>query len=207
MNAQVVIVTHSPYLFPLECEEQVQVVRFDRDSDSVTHTASVEESLITKIAPKLRQSGNEKIAFSSAVILTEGKYDQVAIRTLAEYRRIDLDGANVALIDCGSRDNIPDYVRFCDGLGLRFLAIQDGDASNKVAAKNVLAVRDAVLSSKHGAIFEFPENLEFTLRGVEKNASSIAEAVRSLLVLTEPLPEIEALYQAIVNLVLARGQG
>ena len=201
LSAQVVVVTHSPFLFPLDGDVNFRVVRFDRDEKSATLTEAVDDSVMSKIAPKLRQSGNEKIVFASAVILGEGTQDQAAVRTVAECRDLDLDGSNIAVIDCGSRNNIPDYVRFCDELGLPFLAIQDADASNTGAAKSAQAVRDAVTGSKHGTIFEFPENLESTLGGIGKNTEKIIDAVRSVLGAVEVTPAIENLCEAISALV------
>jgi predicted ATP-dependent endonuclease of OLD family len=141
------------------------------------------------------------VVFASAAILGEGTHDQAAVRTVAECRNVDLDGSNIAVIDCGSRNNIPDYVHFCDELGLPFLAIQDADASNKGAAKSAQAVRDAVTDSKNGMIFEFPENLESTLGGADKNTEKIIDAVRSTLSAAEVPLDIEKLCEAISGLV------
>jgi energy-coupling factor transporter ATP-binding protein EcfA2 len=201
LSAQVVVVTHSPYLFPLDGDGNFRVVRFDRDDNSATLTYAVDDSVMLKIVPKLRQSGNEMVVFASAAILGEGTHDQAAVRTVAECRNVDLDGSNIAVIDCGSRNNIPDYVHFCDELGLPFLAIQDADASNKGAAKSAQAVRDAVTDSKNGMIFEFPENLESTLGGADKNTEKIIDAVRSTLSAAEVPLDIEKLCEAISGLV------
>jgi len=201
LSAQVVVITHSPYLFPLDGDGHFRVVRFDRDDFSATLTEAVDESVMLKIVPKLRQSGNEKVVFASAAILGEGTHDQAAVRTVAECRDLDLDGSNIAVIDCGSRNNIPDYVRFCDELGLPFLAVQDGDASNTSAAKSAQAVRNAVAASKHGTLFEFPENLESTLGGVAKSTEKIIDAVRSALSAIEVTPKMEELCEAISGLV------
>jgi predicted ATP-dependent endonuclease of OLD family len=124
LSAQIVVITHSPYLFPLtEDQSKMKIVRFDRGERSATRPASVDPSIMEKIIPKLRQTGNERIAFASKVVLTEGKTDQAGLRALAEETQIDLDGRNVAIVDCASRDNIPDYARFCAALGLRYLAV------------------------------------------------------------------------------------
>ncbi len=151
LNAQIVVITHSPYMFPLDQDQNnTQVVRFDRGEKSETRSAPVDKALMAKIIPKLRQTGNERIAFASRVVLTEGKIDQAAVRSLADVTGIDLDGCNIAIVDCGSRDNIPNYARFCTQLNLPFLAVQDGDASKPDAANNAEAVRAAVSGSSFG---------------------------------------------------------
>lgn len=202
LDTQVVVITHSPYLFPLdEDQSETQVVRFERGEHAETLAAVVSDSLVAKIVPKLRQTGNERIAFASGVVLTEGKFDQVGIRTLVDQAKLDLDGYNIAIIDCDGRENIPDYARFCAGLGLRYLAIQDGDASKPDAAQGVQAVRDAVGESSLGALFEFPENIETTLGGVKKDSRAISDAARKFASQLELSSEIADLHQKLSDLV------
>ena len=196
LNAQIVVITHSPYLFPLDQDQSnIRVVRFDRGERSETRSASVDEALMTKIIPKLRQTGNERIAFASKVVLTEGKIDQAAIRSLADETGVDLDGCNIAIVDCGSRDNIPDYARFCAQLRLPFLAVQDGDASKLDAAKNAEAVRVAVSGSLLGTLFEFTEDIETALGGVAKDVEVVSQAMREEASRLRPSTEIFQLQQ------------
>jgi energy-coupling factor transporter ATP-binding protein EcfA2 len=202
LNAQIIVITHSPYLFPLdEDQSNTRVVRFDRGKRSETLPAAVDELLMAKIIPKLRQTGNERIAFASKVVLTEGKVDQAGLRSLADETQIDLDGGNIAVVDCASRDNIPDYARFCAGLGLRFLAVQDGDASKPDAAKGAEAVRVAVGESSFGTLFEFTEDIETTLGGVAKDVEVVSHAMREAAGQPHMPTEIHELYKRLSDLV------
>jgi predicted ATP-dependent endonuclease of OLD family len=157
---------------------ETRIVRFDRTQRSVTQPWCVADSVLEKMAPKLRQTGNERIAFASRVVLCEGKGDQAAIRTLAEETRLDLDSYNIGVIDCDGRDNIPDYARFCSALGLHYLAVQDGDASKPDAKPKVEAVRNAVAATDFGLLFEFYENIETSLGCAKKDTDVLSRAMR-----------------------------
>jgi predicted ATPase len=202
IDAQIVVITHSPYLFPLDGDRSTtRVIRFDRGNHSDTIPAVASDSRMAKIAPKLRRLGNERIAFASSVVLAEGKIDQAAIQALADQTNLDLDGHNVAIIDCDGRDNIPDYVRFCTDLRLRFLAIQDGDAGKPDAASGVQAVREAVSESSIGTLFEFPEDIESTLGGVKKDVQTVCEAMRAAAIQSEIPAEVAKLREMLSDLL------
>ena len=83
---------------------------------------------------------------------------------------------------CSSRDNLPDYIRFCGELGLRYLAVMDGDATKAAAdssvAANAQAVRDAARDNPTGALLEFCEDFETTLGVVEKKPSLMPDAIQ-----------------------------
>jgi predicted ATP-dependent endonuclease of OLD family len=153
------------------------------------------------MALKLRQTGNERIVFSSQVILCEGTSDQAGIRALAEASHIELDENNVAIVDCDGRDNIPAYARFCSALGLKYLAVQDGDASKSAAQTGVEAVRRAVNESDLGALFEFPENIETSLGGVQKDSERVADAMRQSAKRSSVAPEITELIEILSTFV------
>jgi energy-coupling factor transporter ATP-binding protein EcfA2 len=204
LSAQIVVITHSPYFFPLaEDQGKTRIVRFDRGERSDTHPAVVDKSLMTKMVPKLRQTGNERIAFASKVVLTEGKIDQAGLRSLAEASKIDIDGSNIAVVDCSGRENIPDYARFCAGLGLKYLAVQDGDAGKPDAAKGVAAVRTAVAESELGTLFEFAEDIETALGDVEKDVRAVSLAMREAATQPQVPPEILTLRQRLFELAAA----
>jgi hypothetical protein len=80
---------------------------------------------------------------------------------------IDLRRCNIAVTDCGSRDNLPDYVWFCAELGLKYLAVMDADSATPSALTNAQAVRDADDLRQGGELAEFPVSLEATF-GVSK---------------------------------------
>ena len=204
--AQFLVITHSPELLPLDGAAEVQLIRIDRDEKNATRAWPVDEACLAKITPKLKSRGNERLPFASRVILCEGQADVDGIITLSERMRIDLRRRNITVTDCGSRDNLPDYIWFSAQLGLRYLAVMDADASKPDAQANAQAVRDAVSRHRGGDLFEFPENLEKTFGVTKERHSLVPDAIRNLSFIgndPDPAatpPEVVALTQAIRRL-------
>lgn len=179
-SAQFLVITHSAELLPLDGAADVRLVRIDRNGKNATRAWPLEESCLAKMTAKLKAKGNERLPFASRAILCEGQADVAAIMTLSERMGIDLRRRNIAVTDCGSRDNLPDYVWFSAQLGLKYLAVMDADASKPDAQKNAQAVRDAVICHSGGDLFEFPENLEATFGVAKQKDSLVPGAIRDL---------------------------
>jgi predicted ATP-dependent endonuclease of OLD family len=122
-----------------------------------------------RIAVKLRRGGNAEVLFAQNAILCEGQDDAAAVRALLDLLEIDPDSRSVSVVDCGGRENLPDYVRLLDELRIAVLAITDGDASkikaNDSTARKVKAVEEAAGSR----MFRFAEDIETAL-GTTKDA-------------------------------------
>ncbi|MHB8437265.1 MAG: ATP-dependent nuclease, partial [Acidimicrobiales bacterium] len=109
MEAQVILITHSPYLIPIDAKvPEYRLARMTLE-DGLTRAHVAEPATVGAIVPKLRQTGNERVVFASAAILCEGKIDQAAVRVIAEHEDLDLDALNVTVVDCAGRENMPDY--------------------------------------------------------------------------------------------------
>ena len=54
-------------------------------------------------------------------VLCEGRTDVDAVHVLANRIQLDLDLLNIPVVDCGSRDNLPDYIALSGALGIPFL--------------------------------------------------------------------------------------
>jgi hypothetical protein len=178
--AQFLVITHSAELLPLADATDVRLVRLDRDDKNATKAWPVDESCRVKMARKLAAKGNERLPFAWRAILCEGQDDVEAIMTLAERMSIDLRRCNIAIVDCGSRDNLPDYIWFCSELGLKYLAVMDADTSKPDAQLNAQAVREAVRTRRGGELAEYPENLETTFGVIKQRPSRVPGAIRAL---------------------------
>jgi hypothetical protein len=191
--AQFIIITHSPYFLPLGIDQKnVRIVRLERETGSATHPWVIDSALLGKLSKKLVAKGNELIPFAWRVVLCEGETDEEAVRLLAERIHLDLDFLNIAVIDCGSRDNLPDYIAFCGALGIASLALMDGDSSKAARDEsvrgNAQAVRDAVKKAPRGKLVEFSEDIETTL-GVKKQRVSLVPAAIAMLDLEGTCPD------------------
>ena len=189
-TAQFLVITHSAELLPFAAAAaaDVQLVRLDRDDKSATRAWPVDEACRVKMARKLAAKGNERLPFAWRAILCEGEDDVEAVMTLAEQMSIDLRRRNIAVADCGGRDNLPDYIWFCAELGLRYLTVMDADAAKPDALPKAQAVREAVRTRQGGELTEFPENLEATF-GVNKQKPSLVPAAIRALPFTGGMPD------------------
>ena len=178
-SAQFIVITHSPELLPLGEVNNVEIIRLDRQ-DGVTIAHAVDEVCRVKMSAKLIAKGNERLPFAWRAVLCEGQDDVGAVNTLASRMCLHLHRKNIAVIDCGSRDNLPDYIWFCAQLGIGYLAVMDADASKSDAAANAAAVRAAHTQHAGGELIEFPENLEATFGVAKRKPSLVPEAVRAL---------------------------
>ena len=205
--AQFLVITHSAELLPLADATDVRLVRLDRDDKNATRAWPVDEQCRVKMTRKLAAKGNERLPFAWRAILCEGQDDVEAIMTLAERMGIDLRRRNIAVTDCGSRDNLPDYVWFCAELGLKYLAVMDADSATPDALPKAQAVRNAVNLRHGGELAEFPENLEATFGVIKQRPSLVPAAIRALPFagdMPDPAhapPEVIALAEAIRRLM------
>jgi len=202
-SAQFVVITHSSELLPVEPSASAQIVRFDRDEQAATRRWVLSEGCRQQMSRKLIAKGNERLPFAWRCVLCEGEDDVEAVLSLAERLGIDLRAKNIAVADCGGRDNQPAYIRFCSELGLRYLAIMDADASKAVnqpaVARNASAVRDAVRNYPDGELVEFPEDLEATLGIPKQRPSRAPAAIRATTSGSAP-PELVELANALCRL-------
>ena len=185
----------------------VKLVRLDRDDKNATRPWPVDEACRAKMARKLAAKGNERLPFAWRAILCEGQDDVEALMTLTERMGIDLRRRNIAVTDCGSRDNQPDYVWFCAELGLKYLAVMDADSATPGALPKAQAVRNAVNLRHGGELAEFPVSLEATFGVIKQRPSLVPAAIRALPFagdMPDPaqvLPEVVALAEAIRRLM------
>lgn len=204
--AQFLLITHSSELLPLVDATDVRLVRLDRDDKNATKAWPVDEACRIKMGRKLVAKGNERLPFAWRAILCEGQDDVEAIMTLTQRMCIDLRRRNIAVTDCGSRDNIPDYVWFCAELGLRYLAVMDADSATPDSLPKAQAVRDAVNRHHGGELAEFPVSLETTFGVTKQRPSLVPAAIRRLPFIgdapdpAQVPPEVVALSEAIQRL-------
>src|SRR5262249_59854686 len=118
---------------------------------------------------------------------------------------IDLRRRNITVADCGSRDNLPDYVWLCAQLGLKYLAVMDADASKPDALPKAQAVRDAAGACLGGDLVEFPENLETTFGVLKQRPSLVPAAIRTLTFVGD-LPDPTKVPAEVVELAQAIGR-
>lgn len=146
---QYMIVTHSPELVHLllfEKNVDVLYVRHDSIKGNSILKALDDESKkwLKEKRIQLRNTINARIFFGKTIILVEGGSDKEVVVGGSNYfaledRKYDLDSNDVVMVDAGSKDNFPKYVRLLDSLGVEFALIDDSDvlADSRNSVKEV----------------------------------------------------------------------
>ena len=183
LGNDVLLTTHDAAFVSLpEYRTVMRIAKQGGTSRAHRCTASIDFAY-ERLAQKLRRGGNSEVFFAAKAILCEGQDDVAAVRAMLDRRDIDPDSLSISVLDCGGRENLPDYVRLLDELGIEPLVITDGDASkikdNDTTARNIAAVEAAAT----GRMFRFEEDIETALgtdkRGRE-NAAHLVSVIEGL---------------------------
>lgn len=124
-----------------------------------------------RVAQKLRTGGNGEVLFSQRAILCEGQDDAGVVRALLDRLGSDPDSRSISVVDCGSRDNLPDYIQLLDQLGIDLLVVTDGDQTTgeKDERTRKKAQRVADLAGERAV--RFTEDLETALGTIKQKAN------------------------------------
>jgi hypothetical protein len=183
LGNDVVLTTHDAAFVSLpEYRTVMRIAKQGGASRAHRCTASIDFAY-ERLAQKLRRGGNSEVFFAAKAILCEGQDDVAAVRAILDRRDIDPDSLSISVLDCGGRENLPDYVRMLDELGIEPLVMTDGDASkikeNDTTARNTAAVEAAAT----GRMFRFEEDIETALgtdKRARENAAHLVSVIESL---------------------------
>jgi putative ATP-dependent endonuclease of OLD family len=199
------LTTHDPAFAPLT--EYRTILRLTKEAGTTTSFRCDEtlEFSYEAVAQKLRRGGNAECLFATKVVLCEGQDDLAAARLLLEKEGVDLDARSISVLDCGGRENLPDYIRLLDALDIDLFVVSDGDATTAKTKPDVAKKVATVKEAARGRLFLFEEDIERAL-GVEKkgrsNLPQIVEVVEALQVDTlDPADEIRVLRDGLVSFV------
>ena len=208
---QIFYATHSPELLSLE--KYTNVIRVNK-TGSLTSTKKLSDDLslnFSKVDRKLLEKGNREIFFSNAVILTEGKGDQIALKIFLEKRGIFYDLESIFIADCGSKDNIPDYIKLCIGLDIPFFIVHDTDLDDrgnqqeetKKFVENIKKILEDNNKKYKDIAYAFPDKLEKSLGLESKKDYKIIECLepKSYQQICKDYPDFKNAYDKI-NLFL-----
>jgi putative ATP-dependent endonuclease of OLD family len=185
LGNDVLITTHDAAFVSLPEYRTVMRITKHGATSAVHRCTATLELTYERLAQKLRRGGNSEVFFAAKAILCEGQDDVAAVRAVLDHLEIEPDALNISVLDCGGRENIPDYLRLLDELSIDGLVITDGDTNkikdNDSTARHVRAIEQAAA----GRMFRFSEDIETAL-GTEKR--SRGENPAHLVALIEALP-------------------
>lgn len=172
----VILTTHDPALAPLtEYRCVVRLAKRDGATKSFRSKESLEFSY-EAVAQKLRRGGNAEALFASKVILCEGQDDVAVVRMLLE-GKVDLDARSISVLDCGGRDNLPDYIKLLDALLIDLFVVTDGDRTKAKKESSVAEQVQAVSDAAGDRLFLFEEDLETGLGTTKASRNNLAHVV------------------------------
>jgi ABC-type transport system involved in cytochrome c biogenesis ATPase subunit len=184
-SGQTVLATHSPYLLPVpQPGKGARIVRLAREG-LASRAWVVPSADYTRVFRKLYGKGNLGLPFAERVVLCEGEADVAVVRILADRLGLLLDEDNTVAVDCGGRENLPDYADLSGGLGIQCLILMDRDTSKASVKPEVGAMVRAVeeAATRHAdttTLFGFTEDIEkaFSLR--QKNRAALERAAQQV---------------------------
>ena len=130
LNSQVVLCTHSSSLISLEKYKSIAIVRKDNDTKE-TNITQYQEEILEEDEKKNFQlvswinQDRAELFFAKKVILLEGATEKTVIPYIA--KKLGVFKYEYTLIDCGSKNNIPSYVKLLEKFKIPYIAVYDKD--------------------------------------------------------------------------------
>lgn len=144
-DSQVFLCTHSSGLIDVERYRTIYIVtkRNEAEGSQVTYCS---EELFTGDAKKdfnlsyWMNPDRGELFFASKVLLVEGATDKTVIPLIA--KNLGVFRYDYTVIDCGSKSNIPYYIRLLNKFGIPYVAVYDrdhqaGKAPDAIASANI----------------------------------------------------------------------
>lgn len=146
---QIIICTHSSAFIDLEYHRSICIVKKD-DLVAGTKVLQCQEEIFTSSEEKKKfnmiywiNPDRSELFFAKKVILVEGQTDKSVIPFLA--KNMGVYRYEFTIIDCGSKDNIPSYVKLLNKFRIKYTVVFDKDNQS---TKTVQAIQSANSSSE-----------------------------------------------------------
>lgn len=167
---QIICTSHSPEFVDLNFP--AEVIRCVRGSTGQTSAHQVPPNAsfdFGSVTMKLRTTGNEEIFFARHAFLTEGRDDQAVVELVLRASGVDPDTHGISVIQCGSANNLPDYIRLCGALAIDCYVLHDeDDATTQEKRNGRIAAAVAALGCAMPSLHVFRPRLEYVLGETDK---------------------------------------
>jgi AAA15 family ATPase/GTPase len=183
-ESQVILCTHSSSFIGLEHHESICIV-IKESFDEGTKILQCKESLFSKLEEKKRfnlsywiNPDRSELFFAKKVVLVEGQTDKAVIPLIAE--KLGVFRYDFTLIDCGSKDTIPQYIHLLNKFKIKYVVVYDKDhQQNKnedaiASADRSSKIIEACIDSNLGSSLVFENDIEEEIGMVEKVSSNKA---------------------------------
>lgn len=184
-DSQVFLCTHSSSLINVERYRTIYIVtkRSEAEGSQVTHCS---EELFTGNTKKdfnlsyWINPDRGELFFASKVLLVEGATDKTVIPLIA--RDLGIFRYNYTVIDCGSKLNVPYYIRLLNRFRIPYVAIYDrdhqaGKKADAISAADIAAARienEIDVELGHAVVLENDIEEELGMTSGSKNKPYVA---------------------------------
>jgi predicted ATPase len=125
---QVVYSTHAPaFLNVARLEELVLVRHSARRGTHIVQPQPLEADEAFRVVSEFDAERSELFLARSA-ILVEGRTEKLVLPTIFAALGHDADQAQVSIVECGGKSNIPVFARICKACRIPFVVVHDRDA-------------------------------------------------------------------------------
>ena len=178
-GSQVILCTHSSNLINIDRYKSIYIVKKENEQVGSTITQCQEDLFDGKQKNEWNLSywinpDRGELFFAEKVILVEGQTEKVIIPALADKLNIFKHGYTI--IDCGSKQNIPLYIRLLNKFNIPYVVVYDKDHQANKAKQAIEAADSSTrlilneIDSKLGISIEFINDIEQEL-GYESGKS------------------------------------
>lgn len=146
-GSQVILCTHSSNLINIDKYKSIYIVRKENDQTGSTITQCEDDLFDGSERENWNLSywinpDRGELFFAEKVILVEGPTEKTIIPALA--KQLNVFRHDYTIIDCGSKDSIPLYLKLLNKFGIKYIAVYDQDHQHN---KNQDAKNTATIST------------------------------------------------------------
>ena len=146
-GSQVILCTHSSNLINIDKYKSIYIVRKENDQTGSTITQCEDDLFDGSERENWNLSywinpDRGELFFAEKVILVEGPTEKTIIPALA--KQLNVFRHDYTIIDCGSKDSIPLYLKLLNKFGIKYIVVYDQDHQD---SKNQDAKKTATIST------------------------------------------------------------
>jgi predicted ATP-dependent endonuclease of OLD family len=125
---QVVYTTHSPAFLNVARLEELVLVRYAaRKGTQIVQPKPLEADEAFRVVSEFDAERSE-LFLSRCAILVEGRTEKLVLPSIFAALGHDADRAQISIIECGGKSNIPVFARTCRACRIPFIVVHDRDA-------------------------------------------------------------------------------
>ena len=157
---QVLYTTHAPAFLNVARLEELVLVRYSqRRGTHIVQPEPLEADEAFRVVSEFDAERSELFLARSA-ILVEGRTEKLVLPTIFAALGYDADRAQVSIVECGGKSNIPVFARICKACRIPFVVIHDRDAkpgANPIPAEIALNRLIAKIAGRERTIVLAPD--------------------------------------------------